>query len=1138
MFFFAEKNNFERSFTMKKNLKVILSVVLAIALTFGTFAQAFVGFDFAIKSSAEGRSVIAGNEKTDSWLLYSDGELLVWEDIPDYSETVHAPWYNNAKQIKLIRLDAAVTKIGSYAFDGIQSATTLYISKAVTAISADAFKNFKSLSKVYFEGNPDEWEAIFSGAGVTVVYEHIHSDGQIKNAFAADCKNKGYTGDIYCSECYTFFREGDDIPNDNTKHVWTSDRLVKEEPTCSKEGVLARQCILCGAWKSDDTKPIAATGRHEYELKDENKLANCKKGAKVTLTCKYCDSKKEYILESDQHTYQYQVIDPTCLLPGETIETCKYCTHSITKDTVKALGHSATVFFSEPATCEKSGSYGYKCSRCGVICQSTKVAAYGHTDGDWVVTKEPGCKENGIKELRCARYNECGEVLKVEEILNLHDNEELRSATKYVKREPTCVEPGLYYFKCNNCSEDITGADGTPLSEVIPATPNSHKASRWVTVKDPDCTEPGLMIKKCTVEGCKYHSDNALGLKIDEASDDAALNDLITVIKNDVETKSQNENIVTRINNEILNAYYNLELSDDAKVAKLAERIEALINGIITITVPDDEADVMNEIVKLSSAAIVKDANVNNTKDSLITYFTNAFAEMGDKKIKDAVADASEKDIELVSLMTVDQQEIPALGHNYQVVSYYQTIELGKSVYTPVALGEDGKYYPIESYNAVEKDGETVYEPVFVPEAEAVDTSIHEIVTEVSCTVGGTIVEQCVICCKIQTTEVAKGNHDYVLTDVKATCTEQGYTEETCKNCTYVARYKYTPSIGHKWKEVIIKDSTCTKTGLKAKVCDNCGMTDETSYKPVALKNHDYKLTVVAPTCTEDGYTAHTCSVCGGNYKDNTVEKLGHKLKDTVVAPTCEENGYTLHSCSTCGYEYKDATVLATGHQYGESKHYDATCTVDAYTQRTCKICGDKETPKYEKGTAFGHHYIIDEAVEASCLSAGLTEGEHCDKCGDVKVEQKVIPALDHTVVNDAAIAATCETAGRTAGSHCSVCHTVIVPQTVLPATGHNVVEDPAVDPTCTMYGHTAGSHCENCGKIYVQCNLIDARGHSFGEWVVTKAARPFNPGTKTHTCTICGETETISYRLTFLQAVIWIFTNIFTVIRTILFGA
>ena len=60
---------------------------------------------------------------------------------------------------------------------------------------------------------------------------------------------------------------------------------------------------------------------------------------------------------------------------------------------------------------------------------------------------------------------------------------------------------------------------------------------------------------------------------------------------------------------------------------------------------------------------------------------------------------------------------------------------------------------------------------------------------------------------------------------------------------------------------------------------------------------------VIAPTCTEDGYTLHTCQNCGAKMKDEIVEKLGHVEGEWEV--TLEATQYTEGlkelRCTVCG---------------------------------------------------------------------------------------------------------------------------------------------------------------------------------------------------------------------------------------------
>ena len=153
----------------------------------------------------------------------------------------------------------------------------------------------------------------------------------------------------------------------------------------------------------------------------------------------------------------------------------------------------------------------------------------------------------------------------------------------------------------------------------------------------------------------------------------------------------------------------------------------------------------------------------------------------------------------------------------------------------------------------------------------------------------------------------------------------------------------YIEVCNHNYK-ITVKKPTCTEPGYTTYECTKCGELFTDDY--VAPTDHKYIASTIKPTCEEEGYTLHQCSVCGDTYKDNYTVGIGHVFSQKIIKPTCTEDGYTLFKCDFCGETYKDNIVKATGHQYVDTIA-KPTVTAQGYTLHTCSKCGDTYKDNY-----------------------------------------------------------------------------------------------------------------------------------------------------------------------------------------------
>lgn len=229
------------------------------------------------------------------------------------------------------------------------------------------------------------------------------------------------------------------------------------------------------------------------------------------------------------------------------------------------------------------------------------------------------------------------------------------------------------------------------------------------------------------------------------------------------------------------------------------------------------------------------------------------------------------------------------------------------------------------------------------------------------------------------------------------------------------------------------------------------------------------------------------------------------QFADTVVAPTCTEQGYTHHVCTVkdCPYDPVDDTfVSATDHTWVKTQTNPPSCTAQGTAFYKCSACGATRT---EKIAALGHDLSrCDLVPDATCTQPGRAVGT-CARCG-VKIDE-VIPAKGHDYSYKSASSTepTCTESGRYKGT-CPVCGKDY--NDTIPALGHDWGEWVVTqEPTYTTTGYRYHL-CARCNTREGE-DIPKLHTHTWDAGVVTQKPTATEPGVKTFTCTICGETKT-----------------------------
>ena len=285
----------------------------------------------------------------------------------------------------------------------------------------------------------------------------------------------------------------------------------------------------------------------------------------------------------------------------------------------------------------------------------------------------------------------------------------------------------------------------------------------------------------------------------------------------------------------------------------------------------------------------------------------------------------------------------------------------------------------------------------------------------------------------------------------------------------------------------IVVAPTCTEGGYSYTLCQRCGKMSE-QYGQTEATGHSYKLfgEPTQPTCVDFGVTTYCCETCN-HTKSDVTPALGHDMQETVTAATCTAPGKKVQTCGRegCSMEAREEVIPQLSHDYKLTTTVSATCTEGGYELHTCVLC--KDEVKKNETAAMGHNHdqqhaewIWTNSQEAPILNLS------CANAGCDYVKQLTPKAT----VKDA----TCEAAGSASVS--VVYYGVTYSKTIDGAAAKGHAWGEKWIPTEDGQGHK--HQCSRCSK------WEEEAGHSYDDGMTKEEASCLTAGLKVYTCTLC----------------------------------
>ena len=657
---------------------------------------------------------------------------------------------------------------------------------------------------------------------------------------APSCETMGYTG-YYCKNPGCIYEYRDFNKPAKGHNYDYSNGIVTQKQDCTHPEITTYLCTRCKDAKEIETKP--SLGGHKWQPGEITKAPTCTTAGEQQYTCTVCNQTKTEPVKATGHNWDIKITkEATCTSNGTYRRTCKTCgyfeNHSIT-----ATGHKPEIRNKKEATCSTTGYTGDTyCSVCNKKLSSGKtIAKTSHT---WVKQDNiPATCEKG--ELEVEKCSVCGDTKETEISDPLgHDYGEW-----VVIKKSTCTKYGLNKRYCKRCND----------FEVDTPEPTGHQHTKIIDQKPATCEEKGY-------------------------TGDVYCEDCRVIIQDGKEIAATGHDW------------------DDGKITKEPTQTAT---GIKTYTC---------KTCKKTKEETIPMLKGHHWDQGTITKQPTC-TEQGEKTYKCTDEDCNETYTE----------SIPATGHKNTKVLNQKNATCESEGYTGDTYCDDCKQI-IKAGKTISPTGHTWNDGMVKKAA--------------TCESEGIEVYICKTCKKTKEETIAPTGHTKTeIRDKKiAMCKEEGYTGDTyCVTCgKKLAVGKMIAKTDHDWTITEIP-ATCEQDGVRIYTCDICHTTKS---EPIKAIGHSYGAWTTTKEATVSSKAEHKriCSTCG----KEEITTYGEKLR-----PTISTNATSLKLKKKQTTKKFTVTGLAKGDYITSwTSSNKKIVTVTGNQNGTCKIKAGSKTGK------------------------------------------------------------------------------------------------------------------------------------------------------------------------------------------------